>query len=278
MSPAAASPEDHGPGPGWTETLPPELPADGRPWWGHHLAETRWSLELIRLLVDPVFLPAGVPRGDGRAVVLLPGFGAGDNTLMVLAAWLWRLGYEPYTCGFLANVDCSDRAIARVERKIGTLCERSGRRVAVIGHSRGGHFSRAVAARRPDAVSHAISAGADLRGLLGVSIPTRYAVAGARRALRLARRAGSETCLSADCACSFVRDYSREFPSDRVRLTSIYSKGDGATTRPRNADGRHHARRFVISAQAVQPVCSVSALPRAFGTQVWYPSTFTGRT
>jgi triacylglycerol lipase len=210
-----------------TESLPPELPATERRWWGNHLAETRWSLELARLLVDPVFLPVGVPRGDGRPVVLLPGFGAGDNTLTVLAAWLWRLGYQPYTCGFVANLDCSDRAVVKVERRVDALHHRTGRRVAVIGHSRGGHFARALAARRPEAVSHVISAGADLRGALGVSIPTLYAVAAGRLALRAARRAGSEACLTTDCDCPFARDYRREFPQDRVRLTSIYSKGDG---------------------------------------------------
>jgi triacylglycerol lipase len=47
-------------------------------------------------LVDPVFRAAsGVPRGDGRPVVLLPGFLAGDQTLALMAAWLRRLGYAP---------------------------------------------------------------------------------------------------------------------------------------------------------------------------------------
>lgn len=39
-------------------------------------------LEAVRLTVDPVWLGAGrIPRGDGRGVVLLPGFGGGDQTL-----------------------------------------------------------------------------------------------------------------------------------------------------------------------------------------------------
>ena len=46
----------------------------------------RWQLELYRLLVDPVFLGHGVARGDGRPVVLMPGFGGGDQTLRVLAS------------------------------------------------------------------------------------------------------------------------------------------------------------------------------------------------
>ena len=57
-------------------------------WLGRPLAETRGWLELARLLADPVFRGAGVPHGDGRPVVLMPGFLAGDKTLSVIAAWL----------------------------------------------------------------------------------------------------------------------------------------------------------------------------------------------
>src|SRR4051795_639848 len=86
------------------------MPAVEQPtWWGRPVAETRSMLELSRLLVDPVFAAAaGVPRGDGRPVVLLPGFLAGDQTLAVLGGWLRRLGYAPRVCGFVANVGCSD--------------------------------------------------------------------------------------------------------------------------------------------------------------------------
>ncbi len=64
----------------------PALPVER--WWGDHLRETRWQLELYRLLVDPVLRGQGVARGDGRPVILMPGFGGGDQTLLVLAAWL----------------------------------------------------------------------------------------------------------------------------------------------------------------------------------------------
>jgi pimeloyl-ACP methyl ester carboxylesterase len=185
-------------------------------------------LELSRLLVDPVFLvQSGVPRGDGRPVVLLPGFLAGDQTLAIMAGWLRRLGYAPSLCGFVANVDCSDRALQNVERQVDALHRRHGRRVALIGHSRGGHFARAMGARAPDRVSHAISLGADLRGLIGVSVPTLAAVAAVRRGLVLTRRTRAERCFTAECTCAFAQDYARPFPSDQVRLTSIYSKQDG---------------------------------------------------
>jgi triacylglycerol lipase len=204
--------------------LPP-LPA-GR-WWGEHLRETRWQLELSRLLVDPVFRGAGLPRGDGRPVILTPGFGGGDQTLLVLAAWLRHIGYRPHTCGFITNTGCSDRAVDRVERQLMALHRRHGSRVALIGHSRGGHYARALGHRHPELVSHAISVGAGLRRMLGTSYPTQVAVAGARRVVMRTGRARSRLCLTEACDCAFAHDFAEPFPSERVRLTSIYSKGDG---------------------------------------------------
>lgn len=196
-------------------------------WLGRPFAECRWLLEAARLTVDPVAYGAGVPRGDGRHVLLAPGFLAGDDSLLLLRRWLRHVGYQPQTAGFTFNVDCSDRAVDRLERLAESLHAIDGRRIAMIGHSRGGHFTRALAARRPDLISHAISMGADLQGLFGISSPTRSAVGIARHGLRLTRRSRSPDCFRARCLCGFIRDYTADFPTDRVRLTSIYSKGDG---------------------------------------------------
>ena len=201
-------------------------------WRGRPLAESRWPLELARLSLDPVMLGRDVARGDGRPVVLMPGFLAGDQTLLVLAAWLRRMGHRPYTCGFVANVDCSDRALDRVERRVEQLHGRHGRRVALVGHSRGGHYARALASRRPDRVSHAVSLGADLQGMLGVSAPTQAVVAAARRGIAALRLARAEGCLTPECACGFARDFAAPLRADRVRFTSVYSKGDGVVRWP----------------------------------------------
>ncbi len=196
-------------------------------WLGRPLAETRWWLEFARLLADPVLYGAGVPHGDGRPVVVMPGFLAGDQTVAVIATWLRRIGYRPHLCGFVANAGCSDRTLDRLERRVDGLWRDYGRRVALIGHSRGGHYARALAARRPDRVSHAISMGADLQGLLGASAPTVFAVGVARRLVHATGRARRRTCLTGHCGCPFSHDYARPFPFEQVRLTSIYSRGDG---------------------------------------------------
>ncbi len=168
-----------------------------------------------------------MPRGDGRPVILMPGLGGGDQTLLVLAVWLRRVGYRPHMCGFVANVSCSDRAVERVERRLEAVHARHHRRVALIGHSRGGHYARALGHRRPELVSHAISIGAGLRRMLAISYPTQAAARGVRAALLVAGRAASSRCLTETCDCGFARDFAAPFPADRVRLTSVYSKQDG---------------------------------------------------
>jgi pimeloyl-ACP methyl ester carboxylesterase len=196
-------------------------------WLGRPLAETRWMFEATRLFADPVAYGRGVPHGDGRAVIVVPGFLASDSSLVLLRRWLRLVGYRPQTAGFVFNVDCADRAVERVERLTEALGATTGRRVAIVGHSRGGHLARALAARRPELVSHAISMGADLQGLFGISSPTRAAVGIVRRGLHVTRRSRDPDCFRAHCSCGFIRDYTAEFPVDSVRLTSIYTKGDG---------------------------------------------------
>jgi hypothetical protein len=69
--------------------------------------------------------------------------------------------------------------------------------------------------------------GADLQGLFGASTPTLVAVDVARRVVHASGRARKAACLSRHCGCPFSHDFARPFPSQQVRLTSIYSKGDG---------------------------------------------------
>jgi pimeloyl-ACP methyl ester carboxylesterase len=180
----------------------------------------RWQAELARLCVDPLFLRGAEPRGDGRPVVLVPGFGGGDWTLQHLAFWLRRGGYEAAQCNFVVNAGCSEKALARIERRVIECSDRSGRRVAVLGHSRGGYLARAAGARMPDRISHVVALGAGLSRQYEVAAPALAAVAVARAVQ------GRPGCLTEECACGFASAYASAFPSG-VRLTSIYSRGDG---------------------------------------------------
>jgi pimeloyl-ACP methyl ester carboxylesterase len=202
----------------------PVRPVDSR-WWGNHLGELRWQLDAARLLVSRELRGQGIPRGDGRPVLLLPGFLAGDYTLATMAVWLHWIGYRPSGANFLANVSCSDEALLRVERRAESMFEEHGGRVAVVGHSRGAHLGKALATRRPELVSHVIGLGGGLSSQMAVSAPTEAAVALVRAWHQRSdeQRAG---CLTESCSCGFTRAYSAPFPRS-VRLTSIYSEGDG---------------------------------------------------
>jgi triacylglycerol lipase len=208
----------------------PTPPGSGPPtrrWWGRHVREVRWTWELAALTADPVFYGAGVPHGDGGPVVLIPGFLAGDPSLAVLGNFLRRINHRPYGAGIVVNVDCSDRAVDRIERRIEVIAASSERRVALVGHSRGGHFAKALGHRRPDLVRQVISMGAGLDTPFDISIPTKAAVAGVRRVLRASsRKARQAGCLTDTCSCPFTRDYSAPFPPD-VPVTSIYTRRDG---------------------------------------------------
>jgi triacylglycerol lipase len=208
---------------GLDPAVPVAPPAEPRRWWGRPLAEVRWQAELARLLVDPVYRGDGVPRGDGMPALLMPGFLAGDMSLSVLHGWLERIGYEPNGSGMVFNVDCSDRAFTRLDARLADIHERAGRKVALIGHSRGAHFAKALAHRRPERVAGVISLGAGLDTPFDISLPTKAAVAVARAAQASRRREG---CFTARCGCPFSRHYAGPFP-DGVPLTSIYSRGDG---------------------------------------------------
>ena len=192
-------------------------------WWGNHLRELRWQLDAARLLLSPVLRGQGVVRGDGRPVLLLPGFLAGDYTLATMALWLRRIGYRPSGANFVANVSCSDRALRQVELRAESLAAEHERRVAVIGHSRGVHLGKALATRRPDLVSHLVGLGGGLSEPMAISAPTEAAVAVVRA---WHRRRGQPECLSDSCECEFTRAYWARFP-ESVRLTSIHSATDG---------------------------------------------------
>ena len=199
-------------------------------WWGDHLREIGWQLQLAQLVRDPVFRGAGVKRGDGRVVVLIPGFLAGDVTLGVLRGWLARIGYEPHGAAMRVNIDCMDRALDRLEERVDGLRAASGRRVALVGHSRGGHFAKALAHRHPDWISHVISMGAGLDEPLAVSTPIKAVALGVGALHRRADPDLPAGCMTGGCHCRAFADYAAPFPPE-VPLTSIFTPRDGCLRR-----------------------------------------------
>ncbi len=209
------------------DPAPPGHLGETRRWWGDHIRELRWQAELARLMVDPVFRGQGVPHGDGAPVVLIPGLFAGDGSMEVMALWLRRIGYDARGAGIISNVDCSDRALDRLEHRVARVHGETGRKVALIGHSRGGHFAKALSHRRPEWISASISMGAGLDHPFDVSVPLKGVLKVARKVFaHTSDRVERNGCFTEHCSCKFTRDFKASVP-EQVPFTAIYSKDDG---------------------------------------------------
>lgn len=197
-------------------------------WWA--------AAELSRLLSDPVYYGVGVPSGDGRPVLVLPGLFGNDLYLRPLRGWLARIGYRPHRSGLLVNAGCPERLSRDVETVARPLAEAHPGRVALVGHSRGGILGHVLASRLGDAISHLILLGSPVGALVqaaraGASMlgPSAAAPPPAApqvaEASTLARRLLDPECTFPECGCAFVTDLARPL-APGTRVVSIYTRDD----------------------------------------------------
>ena len=202
--------------------IPTILPSTPPVW-----AESRIGLEAARLMRSPIYRGVGVEPADGQPVMLVPGFLAGDNSLGVMTGWLRRTGHRTKSAGMHFNVDCSGAAFTRLEERLECVAESSGRRVAMIGQSRGGTFARAMAVRRPDLVSGIVCLGSPVMNPLAANVFVKASILmlgmlGTLGAPGLLRA----SCRDGDCCGDFWDAVSDPFPED-VGFVSVYSRSDG---------------------------------------------------
>jgi pimeloyl-ACP methyl ester carboxylesterase len=189
--------------------------------------ESRIAFEAAQLLRSPIWRGEGMPPGEGRPVLLIPGFLAGDGTMATMAKWLRANGYRTRRAGIRANVGCSEEACGRLEERLEALADRTGRRVAIVGQSRGGVLARAIACRRPDLVSGIVTLGAPSLSMLAVN-PLILLQVGLLGVLGTSRVPGffSVNCLRGPCCKAFRADLTGDFPSG-VGFMAVYSRSDG---------------------------------------------------
>jgi triacylglycerol lipase len=189
-----------------------------RPIW----REARRPIELRQLKKHPIWHGHDVPIGRGRPVLIIPGFFSGRSTADPLAHVLRSAGWDVHIADVGRNIGPSYEAIDAAEAGLEALGASPERKVAVIGHSRGGQFGRVVAVRQPDRVNRVIAVGTPLT----VKYPSFFLVKLPAEALDKAWRAG---------AFGHV-DQVREQEIDDLRyvpfpigveLVSVYSTTDG---------------------------------------------------
>ncbi|HJR40229.1 MAG TPA: alpha/beta hydrolase [Nocardioidaceae bacterium] len=160
-------------------------------------------------------------------VVLVPGFMAGDTTLLLMSRHLRRLGYRTYRSTMHANVGCTQEASYALERRVEAITIRRERKVTIIGHSLGGLLARGIAARRPDLVDGIITMGSPMLapGAVHPVLAFDLALVIALRRAGLGSMMG-EDCTSGDCARLSWEQAQAPLASG-VGFTSIFSRRDG---------------------------------------------------
>ena len=166
------------------------------------------------------------PPGDGRPVMLIPGFLAGDASLTRMALWLRTGDYTLARSGIRWNTDCMEPTVRSLEQRLERAVERSGMPALVVGQSRGGSIGRAIAVLRPDLVQTLVTLGSPLLDQLAVQPRTWLSIVGVG-ALGTIGLPGmfSLSCFNGDCCARTRRAVSAPFPAD-VQFLSLYSRSD----------------------------------------------------
>jgi len=189
--------------------------------------EALFAADLLLLHSSPTYYGLGIPRGNGSAVVLVPGFLGTDAYLRQLHTWLGRIGYRPYFSGIGLNAECPNLLIQRrLTDNIDRALRDTGKKIHLIGHSLGGIIARAAACQRADVVASVITLASPFRG--AVIHPTIL------RAVKRVREhileehgpAVLPTCYTGRCTCDFLASLRCKMPAS-VLETAIYTRTDG---------------------------------------------------
>jgi hypothetical protein len=185
------------------------------------LGEFRVPLEATLLWLQAFTYPwPHAEVGKGKTVMLIPGFMAGDVTLIPLANFLRFLGHRPVMSGIWSNSSCPRDVLELLTRRLARVVERHGGPVVIIGQSLGGVYARELGNRAPDDIELIISLGSPLR------LPREHANAAVQAvANSVARLRGrAEGCMSESCTCGLELT---DRPPRGVPTTVIYSRTDG---------------------------------------------------
>ena len=192
-----------------------------RPLW----REAFVGLDWLALRSSPVYYGFGVPRGDGSAVIVIPGFMGTDMYLQELYSWLRRIGYRSYMSRIGWNAECVNTLVDRLSETITKAQAETGGKVHMVGHSLGGVIARSATAQWPDRVASVITLGSPFRGIR--SHPLVLA-AGERVRARIRRqnRDLQPDCYTGYCGCDAVVAVQRGLP-ESVLQSAVYTKSDG---------------------------------------------------
>jgi pimeloyl-ACP methyl ester carboxylesterase len=159
-----------------------------------------------------------VPRGDGHAVLVLPGFLSTDQPTFPLRWFLGQVGYRAYPWGLGINLGLSDEyeydIEALVEHRLKEVYIESGdRKISLVGWSLGGVYAKVLARRHAFLIRDVITLGSPISGNTAeVSVWRLYEWV---------------TGMRFDDPGFATRLREINAPLEGVPLTAVYSRGDG---------------------------------------------------
>ncbi len=192
------------------------------PIWFESLVGVDWTL----LHFSPIYYGFGVPKGDGSATVVVPGFLGSDIYLYEMYMWLARIGYKPYLSGIGWNADCLNTLSEKLIETITKAHRETGKKVNLIGHSLGGVLSRSAAIRHPEMVASVITLGSPFRGIKSHPKVVEMSKRIRSRIFRNSDKTDFPNCYTGYCHCAAVTSLQGAF-SKKIRQTAIYTKTDG---------------------------------------------------
>ena len=175
------------------------------------LLELRAPLDWASLVFRAPQL-ASAPKGDGRPVMLIPGYGTDEASMRPLGRYLEYLGYDVYDWAQGRNRGDVENDIRRVGKRAQEIHDaRDGEPVTLIGWSLGGVSAREAARLFEPYVREVITLGTP--------------IIGGPKYTSVANRFAESAKLDLD---AFEREvHERNSVGIKQPVTSIYSKADG---------------------------------------------------
>lgn len=113
-----------------------------------------------RLRVPREAVARGV--GEGRPVLIIPGFLASDGSVRPLRVALREAGFRAHGWKQGRNFGLDERVFERVEERVQAIAH--GARVALVGWSLGGLVAREYAKRHPEQIAKVVTLGSPICG------------------------------------------------------------------------------------------------------------------